>query len=220
MTFHHVVLVGLSGTGKSTVGPRLARRLDLLYVDTDRRVVERAGLPIDQVFATQGEGAFRAYEREAVRDAVAGPRSIIATGAGAPVDPTNRALLWEGNAVVWLDAPLEVLVARLERSDRPGRERRPLLQDGGAAARLPVLLEARRPIYSSAHVRVETGVARPEVVVAEILRLLDSTGSAPRALTPCPSPGGRGETGKPPPRRGKFLGALASAVPPMDPSGP
>ena len=178
--FHHVVLVGLSGSGKSTIGPRLARRLDLLFVDTDRSVVTRAGKPIDEIFATAGEPTFRAYEREAVREAIAGPRAVISTGAGAPVDPTNRAALWDGNAVVWLDAPIDVLVTRLGRSDRPGRERRPLL-DGDAAARLPALLEARRPIYEAAHVRVGTGAARPDVVVSEILRRIRSSPSRRQA---------------------------------------
>ena len=172
MNYHHVILVGLSGSGKSTIGPRLARRLDLLFVDTDRSVVARAGKPIEEIFATAGEPTFRAFEREAVREAVAGPRAVISTGAGAPIDHTNRALLWEENVVVWLDAPLEVLVTRLGRSDRPGRERRPLL-NGDAAARLPALLDARRPIYETAHVRVGTGTARPDVVVSDILRRIN-----------------------------------------------
>lgn len=172
MNYHHLVLVGLSGSGKSTIGPRLARRLDLLFVDTDRSVVARAGMPIDEIFATHGEPSFRAFEREAVREAVAGPRAVISTGAGAPVDGTNRALLWEGNAVIWLDAPIDVLVTRLGRSEWPGRERRPLL-NGNAASRLPALLAARRPVYESAHFRVGTGLARPDVVVTEILRRLD-----------------------------------------------
>lgn len=170
MNFHHVVLVGLSGSGKSTIGPRLARRLDLLFIDTDKTVVARAGCPIDEIFATRGEATFRAFEREAVREAIAGPRSVIATGGGAPVDPENFRQLWEGNAVIWLDAPMEVLISRMEGSQRAGREKRPLLANGGARLRLPALLEARAPIYSQAHVRVETGVVRPEVVVTEIIR--------------------------------------------------
>lgn len=174
MEFHHIVLVGLSGSGKSTIGPRLARRLDLLFVDTDRSVVARAGKSIDEIFSESGEPTFRAYEREAVREAVAGPRAVISTGAGAPIDATSCAALWEGNAVVWLDAPIDVLTARLGRSDRPGRERRPLLADD-AATRLPALLEARRPVYEAAHIRVGTGAARPDVVVAEILRRVRSS---------------------------------------------
>jgi len=118
VNFHHVVLVGLSGSGKSTIGPRLARRLDLLFIDTDKTVVARAGCPIDEIFATRGEATFRAFEREAVREAIAGPRSVIATGGGAPVDPENFRQLWEGNAVIWLDAPMEVLISRMEGSQR------------------------------------------------------------------------------------------------------
>lgn len=169
MNYHHIVLVGLSGSGKSTIGPRLASRLDRLYVDTDKSVVARAGTSIETLFATRGEAFFRSYEREAVREAVAGPRAVIATGGGAPVDEENRRRLWDGNAVVWLDAPIEVLIRRLEGSHRSGRERRPLLADGGAAIRLPTLLASRGPIYGQAHFRIESGVTRPDTVVARIL---------------------------------------------------
>lgn len=175
MIWRHVVLVGLSGCGKSTIGPRLARQLGLPFTDTDRNVVHRAGRTIDDIFASDGEAAFRQLERVAVSEAVAGQPSVIATGAGAPMDEGSRTLLWDGNAVVWLDVPVDVLVARLERTDRPGRERRPMLQGGGPAVRLPALLEARRPVYASAHVHVQVGGARPADVVATIWRQLHAT---------------------------------------------
>jgi shikimate kinase len=221
VTYHHLVLIGLSGSGKSTIGPRLARRLDLLYVDTDKSVVARTSKPIHEIFASEGEPVFRAYEREAVREAVAGPRAVISTGAGAPINPANRALLWEGNTVVWLDAPIEVLVARLSRSDRPGRERRPLL-DGDAASKLPALLEARRPIYESAHVRVETDAARPDVVVTEILRRINPLTRRPRWQATLALDAGHAEIAPDPPFASPYGGgaggggiASARSAPPL-----
>ena len=145
------MLVGLSGSGKSTIGRLLAERLGRPFVDTDALIVERAGMPIPQLFAERGEPAFRAVEREAVTDAVAGPAAVIATGGGAPVDAENRRLLWDGNLVVWLDAPVEALVRRVGAAG----DGRPLLA-GGAAERLAALRAAREPVYSQAHLRVLT----------------------------------------------------------------
>ena len=165
----HVVLVGLSGSGKSTIGKLLARRLDRPFVDTDELIVQRAGKTIPEVFAGEGEAAFRQLEREAVANAVSGPASVIATGGGAPVDESNRAALWRGNTVVWLAPPVDRLVERLgAESGRP-------LLEGNPRARLTALYQAREPIYRTAHVRVSTEDPTPEETVAGILKLLPET---------------------------------------------
>ena len=162
--FRHIVLIGLSGSGKSTVGRQLAVVLGRPFVDTDELITAAAGRPIPQIFAEQGEPAFRALEREAVQRAVSGPPAVIATGGGAPVDETNRRALWQGNAVVWLDAPVDVLALRLGGAGAG----RPLLADPrGPAARLAALHAARRPVYAEAHVRIDA-VPPPEQVVAMI----------------------------------------------------
>jgi shikimate kinase len=166
----HVVLVGLSGSGKSTVGRLLAARLGRAFVDTDDLVVALAGCSIPDLFAREGEVAFRAVERRAVAGAVGGPPAVIATGGGAPTDATNRAALWRGNLVVWLDAPVEALAARVGAAGTG----RPLLA-GGAAERLVGLAEARRPVYASAHLRLETDGRPPEAVAAEIVAALGGT---------------------------------------------
>jgi shikimate kinase len=166
----HVVLVGLSGSGKSTVGRLLAARLGRVFVDTDDLVVALAGCSIPDLFASEGEKAFRAVERRAVAGAVGGPPAVIATGGGAPTDETNRAALWEGNLVVWLDAPVEVLATRVGVAGAG----RPLLA-GGAAERLAGLAEARRPVYATAHLRLETDGRPPEAVAAEIVAALEET---------------------------------------------
>jgi shikimate kinase len=164
----HVVLVGLSGSGKSTIGRLLARRLGRAFVDTDDLIVERAGKPIPAVFAQDGEAEFRRIEREAVAAALERPPAVIATGGGAPVDEGNRRALWDGNLVVWLDAPVEVLVSRVGEAGTG----RPLLADG-PAARLAALRAAREAIYATAHLRVDTAALDTAAAADAILRALE-----------------------------------------------
>jgi shikimate kinase len=159
------VLVGLSGSGKSTVGRLLAERLGRRFVDTDDVIVARAGKPIPRVFAEDGEVAFRAVESAAVDEVLAGEPAVIATGGGAPVDPINRGKLWEGNLAVWLDAPVDVLVRRVGRAGNG----RPLLA-GDAAGRLAALRAVREAIYSTAHLRLDTTALGPHQAVDAILQ--------------------------------------------------
>lgn len=163
-TIGHVVLVGLSGSGKSTVGRLLAVRLGRPLLDTDNLIVDLAGRTIPELFAAEGEAAFRIVERQAVAQAVDGPPAVIATGGGAPVDAANREVLWRGNFVVWLDAPVATLVGRLGR----GGAGRPLLADG-VAERLTALSSARRQIYATAHLRLDTSRCSASDVTAAIL---------------------------------------------------
>lgn len=169
MTSGHVVLVGLSGSGKSTIGRTLADRLGRPFLDTDGLIVGRAGTPIPQLFAERGEPAFRAIEREAVTDAVARAPAVIATGGGAPVDPDNRRQLWDGNSVVWLDAPIDVLARRVGAAGAG----RPLLS-GDAAGRLAALRAEREPIYAQAHLHLETAGKDVRTVVSAILAFLET----------------------------------------------
>jgi shikimate kinase len=164
----HIVLVGLSGSGKSTVGVLLARRLGRPFVDTDALIEAEAGESIPRIFAGRGEPAFREIERRAVERAVAGPPAVIATGGGAPVDADNRAALWTGNLVVWLDAPVEELARRLGEQGSG----RPLLAAGGPLARLRELRAAREAIYSLAHVRLDAARHTPQQLVDLVLERL------------------------------------------------
>ena len=163
----HVVLVGLSGSGKSTVGPLLAARLGRRFVDTDDLIEAEAGATIPQIFAERGEAAFRAIEETAGARAVGGAPAVIATGGGAPVGQRNRELLWERNLVVWLDADVATLARRVER----GGPDRPLLRaPAGPDVRLRELLAARGHIYAQAHLHVRTDTLSPDAVVEQIAR--------------------------------------------------
>jgi shikimate kinase len=117
----HIVLVGLMGAGKSTVGRILASRLGRVFIDTDAMVEDGELMTIAELFATLGEPAFRMLEVDAVRDAVASPLlSVIAVGGGAVVDPQNRESLSEAGHVVWLRARPETLAARVgDGASRP-----------------------------------------------------------------------------------------------------
>jgi shikimate kinase len=140
----HLVLVGLMGAGKTTVGKVCAQRLGRDFVDTDDVVTRLAGVPFDEVWATGGEAAFRALERDAVADVCASPVPlVIACGGGTVIDPDNRRRLRDAGFVVWLQAPVEVLEDRV--GDGGGR---PLLA-GGPGPALARLLSMREPAYDA-----------------------------------------------------------------------
>jgi shikimate kinase len=159
-----IALVGLSGAGKSTVGPRLAGRLGMPLLDTDALVAAAAGMPVAAIFAARGEAAFRDLEAAALAEALAGQPVVLATGGGAVLREASRALLRARAFVVWLDAPDAALLARL----RASAEERPLLA-GDAAARLAALRAARGPLYAEvAHLAVDTAGLSPAEVVERI----------------------------------------------------
>lgn len=139
----HVVLVGMMGAGKSTVGRLLAKRLDRQLFDSDRMIEERTGRTVREIFAADGEGAFRALETEVLLDGLAGtPPAVIAAAGGVVLRPENRVALSEDNSyVVWLSAPIDVLADRVVNGAH-----RPLLDDDPRAA-LERLDEVREPLY-------------------------------------------------------------------------
>src|SRR6476620_5494082 len=112
-----VVLVGLMGVGKSTVGRRLARRLGLSFVDSDAEIEDAAGYPAAEIFERYGETDFRDGERRLVARLIEGEVRIIATGGGAYIDQRTRELLNERAITIWLDAPVDILTERTSRRD-------------------------------------------------------------------------------------------------------
>jgi shikimate kinase len=162
-----VVLVGLMGVGKSTVGRRLARRLGLSFVDSDTEIEDAAGYPAAEIFERYGEQDFRDGERRLVARLVEGEIRVIATGGGAYVDPTTRQLLNERAITVWLDAPVDILAERTSR-----RDTRVQLRNGNPKAVLERLAEERRPSYSEAHIHVKSGDGAHSDVVETIISAL------------------------------------------------
>jgi shikimate kinase len=165
------VLVGLSGSGKSTVARLLARRLGWRAVDTDQEIQRQAGMSVQEIFRAQGEPAFRSLESEMVRDVCRRSRQVIATGGGSFVDDGNRAHLLGGNFVVFLESSPEVLASRLHRN--MSREPRPLLESDDLVGRLAELGRVRDQHYRSAHHVVQTDARTPREVadvIAELVR--------------------------------------------------
>lgn len=164
-----IVLVGLMGAGKTSVGRRLAKALGAPFVDADEEIVAAAGMSIADIFETYGEPVFRDLERRVVARLLDGPPGVLALGGGAFVDPTTRARVKEKAISIWLDADVDTLVERTSRK----RASRPLLKDGDLRAKLEKLLEERRSCYAQADHRVESGAQPPEEIAAVILRLLE-----------------------------------------------
>jgi shikimate kinase len=164
-----IVLVGLMGVGKSTVGRRLATRLGLTFVDSDAAIEDAAGLSPAEVFERYGEQDFRDGERRLVARLVdEGDVRVIATGGGAYIDPRTRELLNARAVTVWLDAPLEVLTERTGR-----RDTRAQLRNGDPRATLERLANERRAAYAQAHIHVKSGNGAHRDVVEAIVRALD-----------------------------------------------
>ena len=163
-----VVLVGLMGVGKSTVGRRLARRLGLPFVDSDAEIEDASGYPAAEMFERYGERDFRDGERRLVARLIEGSVRVIATGGGAFVDPRTRELLNERAITIWLDAPVDILAERTSR-----RNTRAQLRNGDPKSVLQKLAEQRRPSYAEAHIHVKSGAGAHKDVVEAIVAALD-----------------------------------------------
>jgi shikimate kinase len=146
-----IVLVGLMGAGKTSVGKRLAAALGVPFVDSDTEIEAAAGMGIPEIFANLGEPAFRDGERRVIARLLAGPPCVLATGGGAFIEPRTRAEIARAATSVWLRADLDVLWDRVR--DRPGR---PLLAAENPRAVLADLDRRRSPIYALADVVVDS----------------------------------------------------------------
>jgi shikimate kinase len=166
-----IFLVGFMGSGKTTIGQILARRLGWSFADLDDLIVRRAGVPIREIFSREGEPAFRRREADALREAAAGRRVVIATGGGAACREENLALMLASGRV------LALAVSAAEAVRRTGSASgRPLLDGAsdplGAAA---ALLAARQPFYARAHWRFDTDGRSPAEIANQIVAALSAT---------------------------------------------
>jgi len=162
-----IVLVGLMGAGKSTVGRRLATRLDLPFVDADTEIEQAAGMTIADIFDRFGEGYFRDGERRVIARLMDGKAKVIATGGGAFVNDETRALILAEALTIWLDASPDVLADRVRR-----RDTRPLLRGRDPAEVLRELAAVRNPLYALAPIRVASNHAPHDATVRAILEAI------------------------------------------------
>ena len=171
-----LVLVGLMGVGKTTVGRRVARALNLPFMDADAEIEAAAGRSVADIFAERGEAEFRTGERRVIARLLDGEPVVLATGGGAFLNPETRALIRERAVSVWLKADLEVLVKRVKR-----RDTRPLLHGKDPAEVLQRLAAERYPIYAEADLVVETSNSPHDAAVHAVLRALEQQTGPQRA---------------------------------------
>ena len=160
----NIILVGFMGTGKTTVGRRLADALGMTFVDMDDVIVERAGKPIPRIFEEDGEPHFRNMERQLVRDLAAQPGLVVGAGGGIVLDPGNVADFSATGLVICLWAEPQAVLDRVA-----GDTNRPLLQVEDKLARICELLEKRRPLYEAIPCRIDTTGLTAEQVVEQAL---------------------------------------------------
>jgi shikimate kinase len=168
-----VVLVGLMGAGKSSVGRRLAKALDIPFVDADEEVERAAGCSIEDIFRLYGEAAFRDGEERVIARLLESGSQVLATGGGAFMNPHTRERIRRSAVSVWLRADLDLLVRRTSR-----RGGRPLLAHGDPRATLERLMTERYPVYAEADVTVDTTDENIERMVDRILASLQERASA------------------------------------------
>lgn len=178
-----IVLIGMMGAGKSTLGRRLAKRLRLPFVDADEEIEAAAGLTIAEIFERHGEVHFRDGERRVLARLIEGPQRVIAAGGGAFMDAQTRPLMLARCIAVWLDVEVEILAERVGR-----RDHRPLLRDQDPLERLRELAALRNPHYAEAHIAVRAGGLPHAKTVDQIIAALASCPEAGPGGPPEDSP--------------------------------
>ena len=167
-----IVLVGMMGVGKTTVGRKVASLLGVPFVDADEEIERAAQMSVPEIFARHGEAHFRDGERRVIARLISdenAPRKVLATGGGAFVDPATRALLLERTATVWIDSDIDILLERVGRKDN-----RPLLRNGDPRTILTDLRAQRAPHYRHAPIHVISGHQPHGVTAHNILKAVDA----------------------------------------------
>lgn len=166
MDKRNVVLIGFMGTGKSTIGKKLARRLNWGFQDTDYEIEQAEGQTIPELFTAKGEAAFRALETDMLKRILASHAQVVSTGGGCVLAEENRRLMLDNSIVVALGASADTIVSRLaDKADRP-------LLAGDIRERVNTLLAKREGFYDFAHVQIPTDHYEPDEIVEHILRMI------------------------------------------------
>ncbi len=163
-----LVLVGMMGVGKSTVGRKLAQMLEFDFFDADDEIVEAANMPITDIFDTYGEAHFRDGERRVIARLLEKPTCIIATGGGAFVEDETRAVIAQHGIAIWLDSDVETLVERVSRNNK-----RPLLRGGNIEHIVRTMKADREPFYKQAPIRAISDGGPHSQTVLRIIKGLD-----------------------------------------------
>lgn len=162
-----VVMIGLMGAGKTRIGGLLAAALDVPFVDADQEIERAQGRSVGQIFAQDGEPAFREIERAMIAELLSDEIKVVAPGGGAMMNKSTNALVHDRAISIWLKADLDILVERTGRNSK-----RPLLQGGDPREILGRLMAARYPLYQQADIAVETDESSPEVMCGRVLKAL------------------------------------------------
>jgi shikimate kinase len=171
-----IVLVGLMGAGKSTVGRRLAERLNLPFVDADLEIERAAGKTIPEIFADHGEAYFRDGERRVISRLLDQGPQVLATGGGAFMNAETRKLIAGRGLSVWLRAELPLLMKRVRR-----RSNRPLLDTADPETKMRQLINERYPVYAEAAITIDSRDLSHNVIVNDLLQAILDHFSRPKA---------------------------------------
>jgi shikimate kinase len=175
-----IVLVGMMGVGKSSIGRRLAARLGVPFVDADSEIEKAACMSIADIFARNGEAYFRNGEARVIGRLLDGGPQVLATGGGAVMNADTRAAIKAKGVSIWLSAELDVLMRRINKR----KDDRPMLQTADPAATLRELLVAREPVYAQADLTVQSREVPHDAIVAEIMTALAAFLNAPGSPQP------------------------------------
>lgn len=162
-----IVLIGMMGAGKTTVGRRLAAKLGRRFVDSDEEVEKAAGMTIEEIFAAHGEADFRAGEVKVIARLLKDESIVLGTGGGAFINPETRALVKATALSVWIKADFDLLFQRVSR-----RSNRPLLKTANPRETLQKLIDARYPIYAEADITVVSRDVPQDQVASELIEAL------------------------------------------------
>ena len=162
-----VVMVGMMGAGKSSVGRRLAARLGLPFVDADTEIEQAANATINEIFERHGEPYFRDGERRVIRRLLDGQPKVLATGGGAFMLPETRGAIRENGVSIWLKADRDLILSRVRR-----RANRPLLKGGDPETVIDRLIAERQPVYAEADIHIQSRDVAHDVVIDDILGAL------------------------------------------------